>query len=277
MTISPFISIPILAGIALCSGGLGAVLLDLLEQRRNERILSEQQNRAPNTVLIRMLSYVTGDPTTSCKAYIFIIGCFLYAVLGGFTGYLQSEALVDNYYNEDEEIMKSKTNTKGVQLVVYPIIIGLSGMLLVLGVRLLPYDKYPRAGIATHVIVAGLLQMFSIIYSFTAVGLAIDIFGEASTITTVRKVFTYISVIGLVLSFLLGGYVMGKSAQLTQHEKAIQSNANGGTLTSKQVWSIKCWMAGLGLIQMSIGISTGVVTASGAAEINLLANIDGIY
>jgi len=272
MTISPFVSIPILAGIALCGGGLGAVLLDLLEQRRDERILSEQQNRAPNTVLIRMLSYVTGDPT-SCKSYIFIIGCFLYAVLGGFTGYLQSKALGNTY----EEIMKSQTKTKGVQLVVYPIIIGLSGILLVLGVRLLPYDKYPRAGIATHVIVAGLFQMFSIIYSFTAVGLAIDIFGEASTITTVRKVFTYISVIGLVLSFLLGGHVMGKSAQLTQHEKAMQSDANSsGTLTSKQVWSIKCWMAGLGLIQMSIGISTSVVTASGAAEINLIANIDGI-
>jgi hypothetical protein len=39
------------------------------------------------------------------------------------------------------------------QLIVYPIIVGLSGMLLVLGVRLLPsYDKYPRVGIATHVL-----------------------------------------------------------------------------------------------------------------------------
>lgn len=238
------------------------------ERRRDERIQSEQQNRPPKMVLIRTLSYVTGDPTSS-KAWLFLGGCFLYAVLGGVTGYLQSEVL-DNNGNEEGSISKSKT--KGVQLVVYPIIIGLSGMLLVLGVRFLPYDKYPRAGIATHVIiVAGLFQMFSIIYCFTAIGLATTIFGEGATITTVRKAFAYISVIGLVLSFLFGGYVMGKSAQLTQHEKAIQSDTNSGTLTTKEVWSIKYWMAGLGLIQMSIGVCTSIVTASGAAEVNMFS------
>mmetsp|Transcript_8548 Transcript_8548/g.14836 ORF Transcript_8548/g.14836 Transcript_8548/m.14836 type:complete len:174 (-) Transcript_8548:10-531(-) len=147
---SPYASIPILAGIALCGGGIGAVLLDLLEQRREERKRSEQQSRPAETVLIRTLSYVTGDPK-SWKAWIFLLGCFLYAVLGGATGYLQSEVLAN--YNSNEE---GSSETKGVLLVVYPIIVGLSGMLLVLGVRLLPYDRYPRAGIATHVIVAGL-------------------------------------------------------------------------------------------------------------------------
>lgn len=267
MAISPYASIPILAGISLCGGGVGAVSLDLFEQRREERKRSAQQGRPANTVLIRTLSYVTGDPK-SWKAWVFLVGCSLYAVLGGATGYLQSEVLAD--YNEAE----GSSETKGALLVVYPIMVGLFGMLLVLGVRLLPYDTHPRAGMATHVIVAGCFQMFAIIYCFSAVQLATTVFGEEATITTVRRAFAYTSVAGLVLSFLFGGYVMGKSAQLIQHDKVIlsgsQSDANG-TLTPKQVWAIKCWMAGLGGIQMSIGIAVSVVTASGAAEAKLFS------
>jgi len=256
---SAYVSIPILAGISLFGGGIGAAILDLLEQRREERKQSEQQSRPATTVLIRPLSNVTGNPK-SWKAWMFLTGCCLYALLGGATGYLQSEVMAN--YNGSSE-------TKGVQLVVYPIIVGISGMLLVLGVRLLPYDKYPRAGIATHVIVAGCFQMFAIIYCFSAVQSATIIFGKEAKITTVRRAFTYISVVGLVLSFLFGGYVMGKSAQLSEHEKHISSGSHDTTSTPKQVWAIKCWMAGLGGIQMSIGIAVSVVTASGAAEANL--------
>lgn len=81
------------------------------------------------------------------------------------------------YYNGSDED-DSNSKTKGWQHIVYPIIVGLSGMLLGLGVRLLSYDKYPRAGIATHVIVAGIFQMFSIIYCFTTIQLATTVFGE---------------------------------------------------------------------------------------------------
>ena len=260
---SPYASIPILAGIALCGGGTCAVLLDLLEQRREEQERSEQQSRPTNTVLIRTLSYVTGDPK-SWKAWMFLLGCSLYAVLGGATGYLQSEVLAN-----EEGI----SETKGVLLVVYPIIVGLSGVLLVFGVKLLPYDKYPQAGIASHVIVAGLFQMFAIIYCFSAIQLATIIFGEEAKITTVRRAFAYIGVVGLVLSFLFGGYIMGKSAQLSRHERNISSGSSDDTLTPKQVWTIKCWVAGLGCIQMSIGIAVSVVTASGAAEANLFSEV----
>ena len=131
-------------------------------------VVRNEYNQNDRTVHpIRMLSYVTGDPT-SCKAWIFLVGCFVYAVLGGVTGYLQSEVLA-YYYNGSEEDSNSKTKGWQWQLIVYPIIVGLSGMLLGLGVRLLSYDKYPRAGIATHVIVAGIFQMFSIIYCVTAI------------------------------------------------------------------------------------------------------------
>ncbi|KAL7529784.1 hypothetical protein ACHAXR_003154 [Thalassiosira sp. AJA248-18] len=247
---------PILAGIALCGGGIGAVSFDLFEQRREERKRSEQQGRPANTVLIR-----TFRDSKSWKAWMFLLGCSLYAVLGGATGYLQPEALAD--YNGNKE---GSSETKGVLLIVYPILVGLSGVLMVLGVRLLPYDTYPRAGMATHVIVAGCFQMFAIIYCFSAAQLATTVFGEEAKITTLRRAFAYTSVVGLALSFLFGGYVMGKSAQLIQH----QSDAIG-TLIPKQVWANKCWMAALGGVQMSIGIAVSVVTASGAAEVNLFS------
>ena len=57
-------------------------------------VVRNEYNQNDRTVHpIRMLSYVTGDPT-SCKAWIFLVGCFVYAVLGGVTGYLQSEVLL---------------------------------------------------------------------------------------------------------------------------------------------------------------------------------------
>lgn len=267
-----YASIPILAGIALCGGGIGAVTLDLLDQRRKERARSAHEGRPAETVLIRTLSYVTGDPKSS-KAWKFLVGCALYAALGGTAGFLQADVLAAA--SGTAEGGGSGGKTKGALLVVYPIVVGLSGVLLVLGVRLLPYDKYPRAGTVTHVMVAGCFQMFAVIYCFTAVQLATAVFGEDATITAVRRVFAYIGVACIVLSFLFGGYVMGKTAQLVQHDKAIASSQSrsdaNGTLTPKEVWAIKCWTAALGSIQLSLGVAVSAVTATGAAEAKLFS------
>ena len=63
--------------------------------------------------------------------------------------------------------------------------------------------------------------MFSIIYCFEAVTLATAIFGAEATTTVTRRVFAYVSAVGFGLSFLSGGYVMGRTAQLIQHDNAI--------------------------------------------------------
>ena len=247
-----------------------------------------------------------GDPR-SFKAWTFLVGCVLYALLGAITGFLQTDALVTGETETD-----TKAKAKGPLLIVYPIGIGVSGSLLVLGVRLLPYDTHPKAGIALHVVMAGCFQMFSIIYCFASVTLATDLFGVEATVTVIRKAFAYISAAGLGLSFLFGGYVMGKTAQLTQHEKIVASSstsiannhnnnatqreaeagamplapdsdagaatddisgegairASSGNLTLKQVWVIRWWMAALGAVQLSIGIAVSAVTMTGAAEAN---------
>lgn len=165
---SPYTAIPILAGVALIGGGVGAVVIDLFEQRRNQRERPDRDGRPPETVLIRNLSYIVGDPR-SFKVWTFLVGCVLYAVLGAVTGFLQTDALVAGETETD-----TKAKAKGPLLVVYPIVIGVSGSLLVLGVRLLPYDTHSKAGIALHVVTAGCFQMFSIVYCFATVTLATD-------------------------------------------------------------------------------------------------------
>ncbi|KAL7523175.1 hypothetical protein ACHAWF_001242 [Thalassiosira exigua] len=205
--VNSYSSIPILA---LCGGGIGPVTLDLLEQRREERVQATQEGRRPSAVLIRTLSYVTGNPK-SLKAWTFLVGCTLYAVLGGMSGFLQADVLA--------AAEEGNSKTKGVLLVLYPIIVGLLGVSLV----------FP--GTAAHVIVAGCFQMFSIVYCFEAVQLATAVFGKDATITTVCSVFAYTGVAGLVLSFLMGGYVMGKTDQLVQHNKAMASSRSQSSST----------------------------------------------
>lgn len=189
-------SIPVLAGIALCGGGIGAVLIDYFEQRQEQRTRSDA--RPPETVLIRNLSYVTGDPT-SLKAWVFLIGTALYAVLGGTTGFLQAQVLATQEQREGTE-----TTAKGSLLILYPILIGVSGALLVLGVRFLPYGTHRKSGIAFHVVMAGCFQMFPIIYAFETISLATAMFGAEARTTIIRKAFAYVSVAGLALSFLTG-------------------------------------------------------------------------
>ena len=304
---SPFAALPVLAGAALGGGGVVAVVIDLFEQ------ISEQRNRsdgrAPEPVLIRNLSYIVGNPK-SLKAWVFLIGCILYAAFGGATGGLQADVLSDHNAALALADNASASKAKGALLIVYPIIIGLCGALLVLGVRWMPYGTYPKAGIAFHVLMAGCFQMFSIIYCFEAATLATDMFGADASITVTRKVFAYISAAGLGVSFLFGGYVMGRTAQLYQHERKVKllssgsqdvdqsaranasasanANANAnpgfdqqtslegsgmsrpsGILTAKEVWSIRKLMAGLAVVQLSIGIAVSAVTITGAAEVDL--------
>lgn len=296
---SPFSALPVLAGAALGGGGVAAVAIDLFEQIGEQR--NRADGRAPEPVLIRNLSYIVGNPR-SLKAWMFLIGCALYAALGGATGGLQAAVLSD--HNAALAPAGSSTNkAKGALLVVYPIAIGVCGALLVLGVRWVPYTTYPKAGMALHVVMAGCFQMFSIIYCFEAVTLASEMFGADASITVTRKVFAYISAACLGVSFLFGGYIMGKTAQLYQHESKVKTipsqgqdvnnqSANAsddttpgvdrqvdleesgtsnpsGILTAKEVWSIRKWMASLAVVQLSIGIAVSAVTITGAAETNL--------
>ena len=216
---SPFAALPVLAGAALGGGGVVAVVIDLFEQ------ISEQRNRsdgrAPEPVLIRNLSYIVGNPK-SLKAWVFLIGCVLYAAFGAATGGLQADVLSDHNAALAQAGSASTGKAKGALLIVYPIIIGLCGALLVLGVRWMPYATYPKAGMAFHVVMAGCFQMFSIIYCFEAASLATEMFGAGASVTATRKVFAYISAAGLGVSFLFGGYVMGRTAQLYQHESKVK-------------------------------------------------------
>jgi hypothetical protein len=183
-------SVPVLAGVALCGGGVGAVVIDLFEQCRQQRDRSD--GRPPEAVLIRNLSYVTGDPR-SLKAWVFLVGSALYAILGGVTGFMQADVLAA--HGAGVETHKAK----GPLLVLYPIIIGVSGAMLVLGVRIFPYETHRKAGTALHVAMAGCFQMFSIIYCFEAVTLATAIFGAEATTTVTRKVFAYVSAVASVV------------------------------------------------------------------------------
>lgn len=76
---------------------------------------------------------------------------------------------------------------------------------------------------------------------------------------------------------------MGKSAQLIHHSKLVAGVEDQesplrqqedttlpntrGTLTPEQVWSIRKMMAGLAIVQLSIGIAVSAVTITGAAEV----------
>ena len=295
---SPYSALPVLAGTALGGGGIVAVAIDLFQQISEQR--SRSDGRAPEPVLIRNLSYITGNPR-SLKAWVFLMGCVLYAAFGAATGGLQANVLSDHNAGS-----KNKAKAKGALLIVYPIAIGLCGALLVLGVRWMPYTRHPKAGMAFHVIMAGCFQMFVIMYCFQAASLGTDMFGADASITVTRKVFAYISAAGVGVSFLFGGYVMGRTAQLHQHERKLKqqvlpslgqdvdqsasananANANAnpgvdqqpflegstnpsGILTAKEVWSIRKLMAGLAVVQLSIGIAASAVTITGAAEIDL--------
>ena len=268
--------IPVLAGVALCGGGVGAVFIDYLDQRREQR-----RRVVRETILIRNLSTVTGDPR-SLKAWVFLLGAVVYAILGGVTGALQAHAL------DDHDVPEGTKAPSGLLLTLYPVIIGVSGASLVLGVRLLPWDTHFRAGIIFNVVAAGSFQMFCIMYGFVSIQLATAVFGAGAEVTHARQALTYVSAACLGVSFLSGGYVMGKNAQLIQHSKLVSSSTAAaaaaedegtlsspstemdGTLTPAQVWTIKKMAAALAVVQLSMGIAVSTITVTGVAEVGLL-------
>lgn len=126
--------------------------------------------------------------------------------------------------------------------------------------------------------------MFCIMYGFVSIQLATAVFGAGAEVTHARQALAYVSAACLGVSFLSGGYVMGKNAQLIQHSKLVSSSTAAaaaaedegtlsspstemdGTLTPAQVWTIKKMAAALAVVQLSMGIAVSTITASRSQE-----------
>ena len=213
-----------------------AVYLDFLDQKRDSKL--EETDR----VFIRYTSIITYDPR-SRSARTFWVGTVFFLIGASFTGVWQSAI-------EDDSMMA-----------ISAIIMSLSLFLLCIGAWL--YQVNRNVGTFVHMVLAGLFQVYALVYGFKAWMLSSSQYGDAATITQVRLILTCVACTCLVLSFITFRSVMSKTMLLIAHYQDLERTV----LSEDKRLNCRKWIAAFATFQYTFGFCIAVILSSAVKDV----------